>query len=385
MQLSERDGNMKRLALQVLFLAIGMTFIPHGAHAQQERIQRWARLYRSQFDAFITDVAKAFAPQIRPDQVEHAKQMVREIMFGDTHLFRYSVLYDDEWGDVWVKVTNDAELLVGAGSDNEGKRAIIDSVHRAHWLKSLGSLGDRVRLRVLPQVATLGQLPPVVLALETEHDLSCVNIPLNAEVARGADSVTVTVLGKGNPGLCMTIHGPATFHHEMPLNPGVYQLIIRYLAQRDVYRLQVSDTSLVVQPITTTFTFVDETLRWRFPPNSLAVVCRGLFCDDVLEWIAAHNAMRSFHFPDEGINPYDAKVGKPATYFRYSSADILDRIRQCVASIQDQIREAVGVGVRVTTWSGETIRASSERSFHEVHTDTPDHVTGTEACTRGKP
>ncbi len=231
-----------------------------------------------------------------------------------------------------------------------------------------------------------GAEPRLVVSLSTQAQFGCLGNYIDHELWLARDTLYLELHGVTAPsGLCMTEMGPATLSRELPLGNGRFPLLVSYRGSTNHLILDIADTATVVTGLDSALIEADERPRWRFPRNSFYLACSdrgGGFCDDVRSWLVQQPGISQDSFPGGWINPFRPEDYRPEgrIFYRFDQLPSFERLRQCFASIDDQIREAVGVGVGLETWRGERIDIYSRRANDERHIEPPDRVTETPAC-----
>lgn len=230
-----------------------------------------------------------------------------------------------------------------------------------------------------------GADPRIVLAVSTANQFGCL-AHIDHELWLVRDTLYLDLHGATTPSdFCMDMMGPPNLSRELPLRNGRFPLLVSYRGNSDRLMLDISDTATMVTGLDSGVVEADERPRWRNPRNSFYLACSdrgGGFCDDVRRWLVRQPGISQASFPAGGINPYRPEdyATEGRIFYRYDKQPSFELLRQCFASIEDQIREAVGVSVGLETWRGEYINAYSRRANHERHIEPPGRVTETPAC-----
>jgi len=228
--------------------------------------------------------------------------------------------------------------------------------------------------------------PRIVLAVSTAKEFGCLGFYIDHDLWLARDTLYLELHGvTTGSDLCMTAMGPASLSRELPLRNGRLPLLVSYRGNSDRLRLDISDSATIVTGLDSGVVEADERPRWRSPRNSFYLACSdrgGGFCDDVRRWLVRQPGISPNSFPAGGINPYRPEdyAAEGRIFYRYDKPRSFELLRQCFASMEDQIREAVGVSVGLETWRGEYINAYSRRANHEPHIEPPARVTETSAC-----
>lgn len=245
-----------------------------------------------------------------------------------------------------------------------------------------GSAVGRVRMEVAEAV---WRSPPALgITMSTVREFGCLGYAIEHDFRRDGSTLTLELTGVHNPSeVCPAAIGPARLNRNLRVEPGRYTLVVRSGTLEDRFALEVTPafTRLAAERAPR-FVQADERVRWRFPPGSFALSCTNVqvakpVCDDLEGWLARQPGIRRLSF-GEGANPYrPERAPRPdeqASFWRYEGA-ALGRVRRCLSVVEGEIREAVGVSLRVDTWDGQRITAWSTRSYHEPHIPMPARVT----------
>jgi len=254
---------------------------------------------------------------------------------------------------------------------------------------SLDSIG-RVRIVVSERVVGLGRAPALVLAMETLRQYSCLGFGIEHSFQQQDDTLRLKLLGvRGPEGLCPAALGPAMLSQELHLKAGHYALLIAYRPTTDEFTLALTDSSTALTAIHSTFVEGDTRVHWRFPPRSFALSCENVevalpVCDDVEDWLVRQSEIVHRPFAPTGLNPYwpdpTRSADRRVNVFSYSDDRVLEVVRRCFAQVAERIREAVGVALTITTWTGDQITAWSGRSYDQPHITVPENVTAGPEC-----
>lgn len=254
---------------------------------------------------------------------------------------------------------------------------------------SLDTIG-RVRIVVNERIVGLGRPPALVFAMETLRQYSCLGFGIEHSFQQQDDTLRVKLLGvRGPEGLCPSALGPATLTRELHLEAGRYAVLISYRSTTEDFTLVLTDSSTALTAIHSTFVEGDTRVHWRFPPRSFALSCENVevalpVCDDVEHWLVRQRGIAHRPFPPTGLNPYwpypTRSPDRRVDVFSYSQDPVLEVVRRCFAQVAERIREAVGVALTITTWTGDQITAWSGRSYDQPHITVPENVTAGPEC-----
>jgi hypothetical protein len=248
---------------------------------------------------------------------------------------------------------------------------------------------DRGRLTIVEERSP-GETPRVVLRLRTVQEFPCLGYFIDHELRQNNDTLFLDVHGIAPPlGPCPAAEGPARLARVLnPWRPRL-PLVISYRKRRDRLVLEVSDSSIGVLGLDSSLVEADERPRWRYPRNSFAFHCSNIeiareICSDVERWLVQQPGISALLIPAGWINPFAPDpAGRPdekTTLYRYDPPASFDRLRLCFGAIDNRITEAVGVTLTLEDWRGDTIGASSKRSYDQPHIERPKRVTDQPAC-----
>ncbi len=138
----------------------------------------------------------------------------------------------------------------------------------------LRTLEGRVKVRIREGYSGYGvvQDPKIFLSLATEAMQPCYNWSIETTVDRNGDRIIVWLEGISVPQICATAIGPAREWRELQLEDGKYELAFVLNGEMDTYKLDISDTAIVLEPVAADFTYSDISKYWRYPENSFACV-----------------------------------------------------------------------------------------------------------------
>lgn len=115
--------------------------------------------------------------------------------------------------------------------------------------------------------------PEIMLLLQSEAIYPCCNYLIQADVRLRDQKLKIDLLDIYRPEIYLTVPGPATSRTWLDLPIGEIELQISDSQRIDRYRLIVTEKSIRVNPIKSSFTTPMSTLTWRYPRNSFACMC----------------------------------------------------------------------------------------------------------------
>jgi hypothetical protein len=144
--------------------------------------------------------------------------------------------------------------------------------------------------------------------------------------------------------------------HRRAVMPGRYHIAMDYKADTNRFVVDVTDSSLALSTIRSTFVTADERIRWRVPSGSFIFWCArperelGSACVDLQAWAASQAGVQRIAFDPSGVSP----LRDGAVAYRYADDQALGRIRACVRTINPAILErsylALQIRTRVGPW-----------------------------------
>lgn len=94
-----------------------------------------------------------------------------------------------------------------------------------------------------------------VLGLRTEEEYGCGNMQIAVETHGQGRAIIVRILGLRPPTVCIATFGPATATIPLDLPSGRTPLHIEYNGRKDIYQLIVSDHTVEIRDVRTSYTF----------------------------------------------------------------------------------------------------------------------------------
>jgi hypothetical protein len=236
-----------------------------------------------------------------------------------------------------------------------------------------------------------GGVPTLVLAMRTAQEFGCLGFAIRHSYALSGRTIVISLTGVEPPGgeVCLTAEGPATMSQPLAIAPGTYALLVMHGGATDRHRLEVTSRAARLVPLRRSFTTAETRPSYRIARNSFFVECGNLedaapVCDELIGWVARQPGITRIPIPADGRHPYLGRVGTPederAAVFGYADANVIARLRGCVARLEPYIRESVGIVVKVETWTGERFQAYSSRSWNEPNRAPPEHAVALAGC-----
>lgn len=217
-----------------------------------------------------------------------------------------------------------------------------------------------------------GEPPVILLRAETvEKGYPCSDLRIGHQLQVEGHALTLRLTRIERGDMCNNSSGPAGLSEVLTLPAGAYTLLVRNGRKRDLLALQITDSSLTMRGRgSPRVAEVDQTW-WRRPLGSFAVTCNVRNAPDLCrrfgEWLLRVPGVVPLTFPDGGTDPYRRSDDRPSDSkvdaYRATSAEAFSTIASCIQEIAPQIRSAVGVAIRVQTWTDEIRYANSNGTY----------------------
>jgi hypothetical protein len=212
--------------------------------------------------------------------------------------------------------------------------------------------------------------PKLFFTMRTRDSLPCFNYEIFHTVERSGDAIFVRALDTGLPGsVCLTAFGPATARFELPLEQGIYRLVLLNGQLQDSYTLRVSDQYVEVEAVDTSWTQPVSARQWYYPRNSFAYYCgttpdaRSL-CSD-FESLLQDLPLTRLAVPDQGQWPYSLELrgysyNAPGQFYGYPDEATWEEVKRRLRGFtEEHLRDREGVGMVVENWLFDEVRSWS--------------------------
>jgi hypothetical protein len=186
---------------------------------------------------------------------------------------------------------------------------------------------------------------------------------------RSGGQIDLKILGIKPPeGFSLPALGPAATSKVLDLPEGTYALNLYYNYAVDRYHLIINADSLQVVSTVPSFSQLEFTVFWRFPPDSFVYLCGTMtetswICDDFLSRLLKEVDLEELHFPDYGEIPYPRSseghyADAPARYFRYQTEEDFDRAGEILKTHSENvISQYEGVSLWLQNWKNKFYRS----------------------------
>jgi hypothetical protein len=237
----------------------------------------------------------------------------------------------------------------------------IDSTLIAARVATLSPPG-RVRLGVGDSWAWNGALPRMGVGMHIDEAKHCPDFGLDSYSEEHEDTLAIHIEGAAPPNDCPGRFYPKSMTHGRSIVPGRYVVAVDYRGDTNRFAVQVTDSTLALSTIRSTFVTADERIRWRIPGRSVKLECYGVmskFCIDANAWLARYPGMERVQFRGPATI-YADTVSAPA--YRYANEQVLARVQSCFRSIAPDLARSVELQIRPATGRWSAVRAADRNA-----------------------
>ena len=175
------------------------------------------------------------------------------------------------------------------------------------------------------------EAPGIMLTSETEFIYPYCNYRIVTDIVRDDMITTVNYSGLYFPEILLPAFGPASSYVDLPLNNGHHIIKFSAYGMMDSYQFDITEESIIVQPLHTDFTAPSNSLFWRFKPNSFVYLFRSSdgnnpHYNQLINSLIVSFNLQEFNYPDYGKLPFRDAAGwpypdTPPRYFIYQNDD----------------------------------------------------------------
>jgi hypothetical protein len=198
--------------------------------------------------------------------------------------------------------------------------------------------------------------PEIMLLLQSDKIYPCCNYTIQTNVRLQDEKLRIDVLNIYKPEICLTATGPAKSRLRLDVPIGEIELQISYSQRIDHYRLIVTEHSIRLDPIKSSFTSPMSTLTWRYPRKSFAYVCgttteTAWICNEFYDSLLSIPNVTAYEFPDSGVIPYpDSSDGywnnESSKFFLYKTESDYDEAGRLLQRYSEEtLSNYKGVGI----------------------------------------
>jgi hypothetical protein len=298
-------------------------------------------------------------------------------------------------GDLTLHATARAQFLrddveLRFSSRSPAALALVREALRRTFLASLDTLGP-VRLSVETAFGAPGEPMRTALGIVTVREYGCLGYALAARTAMEGHTIALHLDGVLPPrGLCPTAVGPATRSWPLPAASGTYEVAISYAGDTARFVLVRTDSSvqLSTRRSTALLAAIDERLHWLLDERSFVLACGparspSRMCAELHDWVAGTSGIERPVRVADGVHPAIPRGFNDTTnltvVYRHRDEAALRAVLECVSSIRPFFAETRGTRLRLRTWRGVGIAASTEGQWGRV-LDPPSVLGHTSAC-----
>ncbi len=165
--------------------------------------------------------------------------------------------------------------------------------------------------------------PCVLILQRTDRIYPLGNLSLISTKELSANRIVIRYEGILKPNAMLDCFGPAQTNTYFDLPGHEYELVFQYRSMIDNYKLIIDDSLIIINPIKTSFTRVEDTLYWRYKPSSFTFHCgdttaTSTICNKFVDTLMNQIDLVEFTYPDYGAIPYKrATGGYPIRFFLY--------------------------------------------------------------------
>ncbi|MFL5608757.1 MAG: hypothetical protein ACJ8AD_20040 [Gemmatimonadaceae bacterium] len=270
-------------------------------------------------------------------------------------------------------------VLFRVHSPNTQLIGAIDSVFRATRVPLL-SPPARVRVAVGNSYVSEGVFRQIQVGLATDVANHCPLFGLETHGEARGDTLAIHIDGAAPRSGCLDQNWPPRMSYWLPVTPGVYHLVIDNRADTNRFTVRVTDTTIAVSTIRSSFATVDERLRWRVPRGSFVLTCgqydsqHAAVCGELQTWVASRPGLQRIAFDTTDVSP----VSSGAMAYRYADDRVLANTRACIHATKSEFRRSAYVELyarpRSGPWivdRGTTMNADSEAPDESACTPPP--------------
>ena len=208
--------------------------------------------------------------------------------------------------------------------------------------------------------------PQGIIHISTDEIYPCCNWPLNINKIEHPSYLNITIQGLYIPNICATAFGPAQSYTEFNLNNGNYSINIKTDDLIDQLLIYVTDSSIQVNSHDPSFITIDDTLIWRYRPNSFVYNCGTLhetdwIYSDFKDSILSVEGIKQFYYSEIGRIPYarysDGHYSDhPCLFFQYSDEFVWEIVKEKLISFStNTISQYEGVGIYLENFMGDRV------------------------------
>jgi hypothetical protein len=238
--------------------------------------------------------------------------------------------------------------------------ALVDAVDSALYTMRVSQLArpDTIRFTVGDfGGGSDGRPSSISVELSVPQAKHCPWFGLEHSLDWSGDTLRVHVYGVAPPGTCPSGAYLKGSQYAKSIRPGTRVVAFDFRGDTDYVSLIVTDSSVALRPIRTSFVHAEPTVKWRFPSSVMLLECHRLggdtrLCDALHEWVQRQPGVRRLQAPS-GIAPVrSSSDGLRKALYRYPNEEVGTAVRRCIASISQRDRLASWVKLQARTADG---------------------------------
>jgi len=191
---------------------------------------------------------------------------------------------------------------------------------------------------------------------------------LIASLSISSDSIEVTIDSVDFSGGFFPSPSTASTGFDLNISEGTYWLSIKHELYQDLFNLNINDSTIVVETISSSFSKPTYSVFWRYPEKSFYYTCgttteTSWMCCDFLDTLNKYIELEEFYSPEYGEFCYPTvAVGHyyemTPKYFFYKSESDYDLAGLLLQEYSQQvIANYTGVGLVLKNWKNKSFQS----------------------------
>ena len=206
--------------------------------------------------------------------------------------------------------------------------------------------------------------PKIFLYMRTEKLYPVSGYEIIADYGEGNNNIQVLLYGVRFVAGGWLGSSPAYWSEEVRTGIGSHWLDFDNQMRQIIFRIQITDTSILIQDTSTNFMVPDYLTYWRYPVNSF--VYHFSSADSINNWLynvfldtlLSHVNLQEFQFLDFGMNPFpkmyiNAGTLAPSKFFKYQTDMDFYKCREVIRNFRENVLvQYPGVIIEFYDWKG---------------------------------
>jgi hypothetical protein len=204
------------------------------------------------------------------------------------------------------------------------------------------------------------QRPAPKLKLITKEIFPCINYSIGTSEFINGTELIIRFEKIVNPGVCLTLFGPATKYIDLPQN--INKLTFINGKSIDKYDITIDSQKVKINLIESHFTTSLYDNTFRYPENSFAYICgtnttNTNIYNDFLNILLANPSLKEISFQGEGRIPYPIstfgnRVNHKTRFFKYNNFSDFESLGQTLTNYKNgNITPDSGVTISLKSWN----------------------------------